>query len=59
MKIERFEKVYFNVPEAEKKLIIVILDDKKITWEEAYREIKKNTPLGKAIMDKLIKQEII
>lgn len=59
MDIERFERVYFNVPEAEKKLAIAIIDDKTITWDEAYKEIKKDTALGKAIIEKLIKHEII
>ena len=57
--IERFEKVYFNLPEAEKKLVIVIVDNEKITWEKANKEIKDKTELGKKIIDKLISHEII
>ncbi|MBI3190690.1 hypothetical protein HYZ41_03220 [archaeon] len=56
---ERFEKVYFNLPEAEKKLAIVIINEKQITWDEAYIEIKKDTELGKSIIEKLIKHDII
>lgn len=57
--VQKFRSVYSNIPEAEKRLTIVIIDDKKISWEKANKEIEKKTELGERIIDKLISLEII
>ena len=56
---ERFKKVYANLPEAEKKITIVIIDGKNINWEQANKEITNKTELSSKIIEKLISQEII
>ena len=47
--LARFKKVYFNMPEAERKLVISIIDGRKVTWEEAYLEIKNKTHSGRLL----------
>ncbi len=59
MSLERFMKVYSNIPINLRKEIILVVDDQPITWNVAYIEIKDNTPLGKKILQKLVELEII
>ncbi|MBI4896353.1 MAG: hypothetical protein HY832_02290 [Candidatus Aenigmarchaeota archaeon] len=54
MDAERFNKVYLNLPEAERKTTIVIINGSNITWEKAFNEIRKKTSLGKTIYGKLL-----
>ncbi len=42
-----------------RSFVIVIIDNKKMTWEEAYKEVKQGTEPGKIIIDKLTSQDII
>ena len=56
---DRFLNVYSNLSIDIRKEIIVIVDDKPITWNVAYEEIKNKTELGKKILDKLIELELI
>ncbi len=59
MSLERFMKVYSNVPINLRKEIILVIDDQPITWNVAYLEIKNDTLLGKKILQKLLELEII
>lgn len=59
MSTERFMKVYSNLPINLRKEIIVVIDDKPITWDVAYVEIKNNTKLSERILKKLIELDII
>ena len=59
MSIERFRKVYDKLPFKERDLPILIIDDEKITWNRAYREIKNGTALGRKIARKLVELEIL
>ena len=59
MSLERFMKVYSNIPINLRKEIILVIDDQPITWNVAYLEIKNDTPLGKKILQKLLELEII
>jgi len=59
MSLERFRKVYALLPEAEKQLTVVVIDDKNINWDKAHEEITKNTPLGNDIQRKLEELKII
>ncbi len=59
MSLERFMKVYSNIPINLRKEIILVIDDQPITWNVSYLEIKNDTPLGKKILQKLIELEII
>jgi len=53
MDIERFKRVYNTLPEREKETPIAIVDEQKITWEMALKEIDKKTELGKKIFRQL------
>ena len=57
---EKFLLAYSNLPINSRKEIILNLEEKgPITWEVAYFEIKNNTELGKLILEKLTKLELI
>ena len=53
MDVEKFKRIYNNLPEKEKQTTIAIVEDKKITWEQALKEIEKETALGKKIYKSL------
>jgi len=59
MSLERFIKVYSNLPINLRNEIILVVDDQPLTWNVAYMEIKNNTTLGKIILQKLLELEII
>ena len=49
----KFIQIYSSLPEAIRKEIIVVVDDKPYTWDVAYLEICNDTALGKKILDKI------
>ena len=59
MSLERFTKVYSNLPINVRKEIIIVIDDEPITWNVAYNEIRHSTKLGKKILKKLIELDFI
>lgn len=59
MTMDRFMKVYANLPLKVRDEIILVIDDKPITWNVAYNEIKHNTKKGKEIISKLVELGII
>lgn len=58
-KIERFEKVYNNMPMAERKFTIIIIDGEEISWDTAKKEIVEKTKRGAEILEKLASFDII
>lgn len=56
---EKFIAVYANLPINLRTEIIIVIDDKPITWNVAYKEINGNTELGKRILKKLDELKII
>lgn len=46
----RFKVVYDILPEAEKNLPICIIDDKRYTWKEVYKELEDESYLGKKML---------
>lgn len=58
-KIERFEKVFYNMPTAERKFTIIIIDDEEINWDMAKREVERKTEKGAKILKKLADLDII
>lgn len=57
---EQFLKIYVNLPLGIRKEIILVLDDDRpITWDVAFIEVKANTTLSEIILEKLEKLEII
>ncbi|MBI4146797.1 hypothetical protein HY489_05670 [Candidatus Woesearchaeota archaeon] len=63
MSKDRFIKVYAKLPENVRNEVIVVVKvgdiDKPYTWDSAYIEIHNDTPLGKDILKKLEKMELI
>jgi hypothetical protein len=56
---ERFLKVYYNLPLKIREEVILDLEDKPISWNVAYVEIKNGTETGKIILEKLTELKII
>lgn len=59
MDISRFLNVYANIPDRLKDQIIVVIDEKPMTWNAVFFELKNETELGARILEKLIEMEII
>jgi len=59
MTLDRFMKVYSNLPLKVRDEIILVIDDKPITWNVAYNEIKHNTKIGEKIINKLVEMGVI
>lgn len=53
MDIDKFRNVFARLPEAEKKLPIVKIDNKFYSWNKCYKEIVNKTELGEKIYKKL------
>ena len=57
---EKFLKIYANLPLGVRREIILVLDDNKpITWDVAFFEVDNDTDLSKIILEKLEKLELI
>jgi len=57
---EKFLKIYANLPLGVRQEIILVLDNNKpITWDVAFFEIDNDTDLSKIILGKLEKLELI
>jgi len=59
MTLDRFMRVYSNLPLKIRDEIILVIDDKPITWNVAYNEIKHNTKKGEMIINKLVELGVI
>ena len=49
-----FFRIYANLPIDVRKEIILIVENRPITWNVAYDEISNSTVIGKKILDKII-----
>ena len=56
---ERYLRIYANLPLNIREEVIYVADDKPISWNVAYLEIKNETKLGREIVKKLEDLEII
>jgi len=56
---EKFLSAYADIPEALRKEIIVIVDEKTYTWDSAYFEIKNNAELSEKLLNTLSELRII
>ncbi|MBI3413035.1 MAG: hypothetical protein HY051_03080 [Candidatus Aenigmarchaeota archaeon] len=59
MTVDRFMKVYSNLPIKIRDEIVLVLDGKPISWNVAYNEIKHNTKAGETIISKLVELGVI
>lgn len=58
-KKEKFLKVYANLPLGIREEIILVLEEKPITWNVAYLEVNNDTKLAEIILEKLEELKII
>ena len=57
---DRFIKVYSNLNFGVRKEVILLIENKPITWNVAYNEIvESETELGKKILKKIIEMKLI
>mgnify|MGYP001567627191 CR=1 FL=1 len=49
---ERFIKIYANLSLDVRKEIVLVLDDKPVSWNVAFFEINYNTELSRTILEK-------
>lgn len=57
---EKFLKIYANLPLGVRQEIILVLDDNRpITWDVAFIEVETKSPLSEVILEKLEKLQII
>lgn len=59
MSLERFRKVFSVIPESEKRKPVLVIEDKTISWEDAFKEISSKSKLGQVIQKKLEELNII
>ena len=57
--LDRFMKVYANLPMDERTLTVVVIDNEPISWSMAKLNIEADSELGKKIAKKLIELNII
>lgn len=59
MDISRFLNVYAGLPDRLKDQLVIVIDEKPMSWNAVYFELRSGTELAKRILDKLIEMEII
>lgn len=57
--MERFARVYANLPMTERVHVVLVIQGEPITWKVAYGHVLHKTPLGEKILKKLTELEII
>jgi hypothetical protein len=57
--LDRFIKVYANLPLEERKLTVMVIDNEPITWQMAKAAMEEDSELGKKIAKRLIELRII
>ena len=55
----RFNKVYANLPLGMREEIALILEDRPVSWNVAYIEIKNETDLAEKILVELSEMKLI
>ncbi len=55
----KFVQIYSNLPLKTREEIIVVVENKPISWNVAYQEIAHKTKKGEEILEKLKKMKII
>ena len=55
----KFIKIYANLPLATREEIVAVVNGEPFTWQAAKLEIEQDTPLGKDILELLIKLKIL
>ena len=56
---EKFLRIYANIPLNLREQTILLFEEKPITWNVAYLEVKSNTPKSIDILKQLAELELI
>lgn len=56
---ERFLKIYANLPLGVRQEVVLVHDDRPLSWDTVYIEVVNDTPLGKMLLEKLEKLDFI
>lgn len=57
--LDRFIKVFANVPITQREEIVVVVNKQPISWNLAYEQLKTNGDLSEEIGKKLIELKVI
>ena len=57
--LDKFMKVFSNLPLVERNQVVVVIDDQPISWNMTYNEMRHKTKFGEKIGKKLVKLDII
>ena len=57
--LDRFMKVFGNLPLEERNQVVVVINDQPISWNMGYNEMRHKTKLGEKIGKKLVSLDII
>lgn len=57
--VTKFKKVYANLPFGAREEIVAVVNDQPFTWNSARIEIDNASPIGKQILESLIKLNIL
>lgn len=55
----QFLKVYANLPLGVRQEVVVVQDDRPISWDAVYVEVENDTPLSAVLLEKLEKLDLI
>lgn len=55
----KFLKVYANIPLNLRSEIVVVIDNQPLSWNAAKIEIENDSQIGKQILEKLVKMQLL
>ncbi len=55
----KFLKIYANLPQGSREEIIAVIKNEPYTWQSAKLEVEQDTPIGREILESLVKLEIL
>lgn len=55
----QFLKTYANLPQAAREEIVAVVGNEPYTWQAAKIEVENNTPIGKEVLELLVKLKIL
>jgi hypothetical protein len=55
----KFLKIYANLPQGSREEIIAVIKNEPYTWQSAKLEVEQDTPIGREILESLVKLKIL
>lgn len=56
---EKFLKVYANLPLGVRQEVVIVQNDRPLSWDAVYIEVVNDTPISKTLLEKLEKLDLI